>query len=246
MAGTTASGSEPKSQPQSTPVSKEPKWKQLLGLRSKKPSSGAQSPSSRSSLRVTESNYAATSTETVSSIATAAQADEAVTTGKAVTSSTDTLVSAPISELWNEAWDELQMKEPTLFKEYEEHIDKAVSHSPKSHSIMAVLAATHSSAIAFSGLGKLHRAQIMKALLEERIEELKSERWKIKFGENQFAVRDMVDPVVGFIDWAKDFIGTAADTSPYSSIAWAGVSLLLPVSFPGLFLEAGICFISVQ
>ena len=231
MSGTTASGSgSSKSQPQLTPASKEPKWKRLLHLRSKNQSSA----------------YAATPTETGSSVAKAAQADDAEhRTGKAVTRSADAVVKVPISELWNEAWDELQIKEPALFKEYEGHVDKAVSRSPKSHSIMAAMAATHSSATAFSGSGKLQRAQIMKALLEEKVEELKSEQWKIKFGENQFAVRDMVGPVVGFIDWAKDFIGTAADASPYSSIAWAGVSLLLPVSFPGL-LQAGTCFISGQ
>jgi hypothetical protein len=248
MAGTAPSGSESnKSQPQSTPASKEPKWKNLFGLRSKNPSKASQSPSSRSSSRVTESNYTPAPTEIGSTVATATQAVDAEhSTGKAVSRSTDAMVNVPISELWNEAWDELQIKGPALFKEYEEHVDKAVSRSPKSHSIMAAMTATHSSATAFSGLGKLQRAQIMKALLEERIEELKSEQWKIKFGENQFAVRGMVGPVVGFIDWAKDFIGTAADASPYSSIAWAGVSLLLPVSSPGLLLEAGTCFIPVQ
>jgi hypothetical protein len=232
MSGTSASGSgSNKSQPQLTPESKESKLKRLFHFGSKKPPNA----------------FAATPRESRSSVAKGAQAGGAESrTAKIVTRSADAVVKAPISELWNEAWDELQIKEPTLFKEYEEHVDKAVSHSPKSHSVMAAMTATHSSATAFSGLGKLQRAEVMKALLEERIEELKSEQWKIKFGENEFAVKDMVGPVVGVIDWAKEFIGTAADASPYSSIAWAGVSLLLPVSFPGSLLEAGNCFISVQ
>ena len=37
-------------------------------------------------------------------------------------------------------------------------------------------------------------------------------------------------PVVGTIRWANDYISNALSANPYASLAWAGVSLLLPVS----------------
>ncbi|OBT61859.1 hypothetical protein VE03_08815 [Pseudogymnoascus sp. 23342-1-I1] len=117
---------------------------------------------------------------------------------------------APIAELWNEAWDELR-KNIALFEEYETRL------------------AASSSGVGFPGLGKHDKAQVMKVLLEKRIEELESGQWKIGFQNNQFAVKDLIEPVVGVVSWAKEYIGKAAQASLYSSIAWAGVCLLLPL-----------------
>ena len=121
-----------------------------------------------------------------------------------------TATEAPIAELWNEAWDELR-KNTALFEEYETWLTAS------------------SSSVGVLGLGKCERAQVMKMLLEKKIEELESGQWKIGFQSNQFAVKDLIEPVVGVIDWAKEYIGKAAQASPYSSVAWAGVCLLLPV-----------------
>lgn len=69
----------------------------------------------------------------------------------------------------------------------------------------------------------------MKILLEKKVEELESGQWKIGFQNNQFVVKDFIEPVVGVVSWAREYIGKAAQASPYSSVAWAGVCLLLPV-----------------
>lgn len=121
-----------------------------------------------------------------------------------------TAAKAPIGELWNDAWNELRHN-TALFEEYETRL---TAFSP---------------AVAFPSLGKHERAHVMKVLLEKRIEELESGRWKIGFQNNQFAVKDLIEPVVGIVNWAKEYIGKAAQASPYSSVAWAGVCLLLPV-----------------
>lgn len=39
----------------------------------------------------------------------------------------------------------------------------------------------------------------------------------------------VVEPVIGVVEWAKDYVGSALEPSPPASIAWAGVCLLLPV-----------------
>lgn len=121
-----------------------------------------------------------------------------------------TATEAPNSELWNEAWDELR-KNTALFEEYETRLTAS------------------SSSAGLPSFEKCDRAQVMKVLLEKKIGELESGQWKIEFQNNQFAVKDLIESVVGVIDWVKEYIGKAAQASPYSSVAWAGVCLLLPV-----------------
>ena len=55
-------------------------------------------------------------------------------------------------------------------------------------------------------------------------------RWTVLLGNDSVAIRDMAEPVVGIIEWAQDYVSNALSSSPYGSIAWAGVCLLLPVS----------------
>ena len=146
------------------------------------------------------------------STALAAPATVAVTTPSTTprleTAATST--EAPIAELWNEAWDELR-KNTALFEEYETRL------------------AACSSPVGLLGVGKTERARVMKVLLEKKIAELENGQWKVGFQNNQFAVKDLIESVVGVVDWAKEYIGKAAQASPYSSVAWAGVCLLLPV-----------------
>ncbi|KFZ14934.1 hypothetical protein V501_02978 [Pseudogymnoascus sp. VKM F-4519 (FW-2642)] len=91
-----------------------------------------------------------------------------------------TATEAPISELWNEAWDELR-KNTALFEEYETRLTAS------------------SSSVGLPSFEKYNRAQMMKVLLEKKIEELESGQWKIGFQNNQFAVKDLIEPVVGLV-----------------------------------------------
>ena len=70
----------------------------------------------------------------------------------------------------------------------------------------------------------------MRVLLDKKIKEVEDESWKLKFNNHELAVKDLVVPVVGVIQWAKEFVGTALEPSPYASLAWSSVCLLLPVS----------------
>jgi hypothetical protein len=138
-----------------------------------------------------------------------------------VESSAEQLIQRPISELWNEAYEELYKKDKGLVTDYEVHL---------SESLVGAVAAGQASATVFSGLGKVQRRQQMKALLDQKIKEIEEGTWKLRFRDHELVVKDLVEPVVGVIDWAKDFVGTALEPSPYGSIAWAGVCVLLPVS----------------
>ena len=130
------------------------------------------------------------------------------------------LISQPIVELWDEAYDELSKKDKLA--DYEAQLSESL--------VGAVALAGHASAIAFPGLGKVQRCQQMKVLLVQKIKEIDEGKWKLKFKDHELVVKDLVEPVVGVIDWAKEFVDTALEPSPYGSIAWAGVCLLLQVS----------------
>ena len=132
------------------------------------------------------------------------------------------LISRPIVELWDEAYEELSKKDKSLVADYEAQLSESL--------VGAVALAGQTSEIAFSGLEKIQRCQQMKVLLDQKIKEISEGKWKLKFKDHELAVKDLVEPVVGVIDWAKDFVGTALKLSPYGSIAWAGVCVLLPVS----------------
>lgn len=132
------------------------------------------------------------------------------------------LISRPIAELWDEAYDELSKKDKSLVADYEAQLSMSL--------VGAVALAGQASAMAFSGLGKIQRRQQMEFLLDQKIKEIDEGKWKLKFKDHELMVKDLVERVVGVIDWAKHFVGTALQASPYGSIAWAGVCVLLPVS----------------
>jgi hypothetical protein len=226
--GRDAAATGPDSKSQS--ISKRWNWRKMVppgsrksSARSTAASGGTNTPAVRSSIHLRDTTASPVMTD-----GSAANIKLSTTAPPSVT--VDSAMAVPISELWNEAWDDLKTKNAALVKEYEEHIEKATSRYAQSHVTMSVMRTTNQSVVAFSGLGKLQRAQEMRGLLENRIKELEQGQWKVGFGENQFTVKEFIKPVVGFIDQSKDYIATAAEASPYASLAWAGVSLLLPVS----------------
>jgi len=120
-----------------------------------------------------------------------------------------------MSELWNEAYEELKLDDATshLVQQYEAEIAKQIAD----HAISTV---------------ETTRLQQMEVLAQAKAEEVERGTWKIKFASHQFAVRDIVGPAIGIIEWSKEYIGQAVESSGSApaSIAWAGVCLLLPVS----------------
>lgn len=125
--------------------------------------------------------------------------------------------AAPIAELWNQAYEELREKEPKLIKKYEEEISLQIS---------TMVGAT----VAISGVGKVRRREQMEVLVKQKLKDDEDGKWRIRLGDDRIAIRDLAGYVVSIVDWGKDFVGAALESSPYGSIAWTGVCLLLPVS----------------
>ncbi|KAH8821892.1 hypothetical protein F5884DRAFT_746178 [Xylogone sp. PMI_703] len=124
-------------------------------------------------------------------------------------------VLAPISDLWNEAYSDLERTDENLVKDYET-------------TILGNVGAAVGSTVTFSG-SKLRRKEEMPVVLESKLKEVDKNRWKLKFGSKDIPVADLTASVVGAVYWANGYISDAVNANPYASIAWAGVGLLLPL-----------------
>lgn len=124
-------------------------------------------------------------------------------------------VLGPISELWNNAFDELEKDKATahLITRYERELAKYMTAKGVQNE-------------------EPHRLAQMEVIARIKLAELEEGTWKVNFAHRQFAVRDLMVPVLGIIEWCKEYVGKAVESSGSlpASVAWAGVCVLLPVS----------------
>lgn len=116
--------------------------------------------------------------------------------------------------MWDVAYEDLRDKEKSLVQDFEEEVCGNLS----------------------AGLSAPIRSQVgrkdwLEAVLKHKMEQVSREVWKWEFGSTEVSVQDVVKPVLAAVNWANGFIAEGLSSSPYASIAWSGVSLLLPVSY---------------
>ena len=92
----------------------------------------------------------------------------------------------PISELWDEAYDELCACEEKkdLMLDYEEQLSKFVSGHKDAKNLTQ----------------RRRRQEEMKVVIDRKTEELKEGKWKVSFGDHSLVLADLVQKVVGIID----------------------------------------------
>jgi hypothetical protein len=128
----------------------------------------------------------------------------------------------PISELWNQAYDDLRsdLKDGKLIKKYE-----------------AIIATDLPTVVASAGRAlapvKAARKDDMLRVLDKKMTDVKAHKWRLRFHDHEVLVEDLAKPVINMIDLADKYVSDAVSTNPYVSIAWAGVGLILPVSNQG-------------
>lgn len=132
---------------------------------------------------------------------------------------TDSQELCPISELWNQAYDDLKVdsKDQKLIEKYEAIV--ATDLSTMVASTAYVLAPINPS-----------RRDDMLRVLDKKMSEVKNQKWRLRFHDHEVLVEDLANPVINMIDMANKYVSDVASTNPYTSIAWAGVGLILPVS----------------
>lgn len=118
----------------------------------------------------------------------------------------------PIRALWNEAYEELKNKNSDLATRYEAQLRESV------HGMIA--------STAVGGVGK---QELMKSVVDMKLQQYKDDTWKVKALGEEFLVKDMTKPLIGVIKWADKYVGQALKANPMASIGWAGVMVFVPV-----------------
>jgi hypothetical protein len=122
-------------------------------------------------------------------------------------------VFKPIREVWNEAYEDLKAQDEDLITKYEVRLR---------HNVYGALA---------SKALKVERAELMKSVVDMKLEQYKEDAWKVKALGEEFLVKNMAKPLVGVLKWADKYVGDALKSNPMASFGWAGVMVFVPVSF---------------
>jgi hypothetical protein len=80
--------------------------------------------------------------------------------------------------------------------------------------------------------GTADRQKQLCQLLDAKTQELEDKKWKVRFGDHNVEVRDLLTGAFKNVLIAKDLINSAARASPPAAIACAGVTVVLTVSRP--------------
>jgi hypothetical protein len=114
----------------------------------------------------------------------------------------------PRPDLWQRAWEELKRENEKLVKRYTDILDG------------------YSKLSANSTL-----QQKLRAIIEERQQEISKREWKIPIGKKPKRIRDLVEKILKPIIALKYLGTTVASLDPiHAGLPWAGICVLLPVS----------------
>ncbi|KAK4067399.1 uncharacterized protein Triagg1_7579 [Trichoderma aggressivum f. europaeum] len=136
------------------------------------------------------------------------------TTERSKTSKVDyapsTLDNTPIQELWNVAYERLREKNSALVAEYES-------------TLKGVVAAGVAQTLSF----KANIREQMWTILQKRMEEV-NDNTKLKLGDHEVQMKNISQLILNVINSANNYVSQAVSANPFASIAWTGISFLLP------------------
>ncbi|KAL5090457.1 hypothetical protein Trisim1_004354 [Trichoderma cf. simile WF8] len=122
-----------------------------------------------------------------------------------------TLDDIPIQELWNVAYERLREENGPLIAEYES-------------SLKGVVAAGVAQTLSF----KANIREQMWAILQKRMEEV-NDNTRLKLGDHEIQMKDTSQLILNVINSANNYISQTVSANPFASIAWTGISFLLPL-----------------
>ncbi|KAM0258592.1 hypothetical protein ACHAQJ_003763 [Trichoderma viride] len=122
------------------------------------------------------------------------------------------LSNTPIHELWNLAYENLRQEDAKLIREYETKLQEYLTSG-----FSLILAQS------------MNARDRMEIILENKMKTLKRDAWKLQFGSSEAQVNDVLQIFSRIASKANDYISGALNVSPYASLAWAGISVLLPL-----------------
>jgi hypothetical protein len=113
-------------------------------------------------------------------------------------------------DLWDEAYNKLKTEQAKLFMAYQNYIANPDSFDSKDRP-----------AIDLDAIHGRDRERYLAVKIETKLQDIKSKQWP--------AAAKAYGKIVKGVVFATDFIATAARNEPHAALAWAGVSMLLPV-----------------
>ena len=135
----------------------------------------------------------------------------------AVSGSTKTnLGKAARGSAWDEAYAQLRIEQPD-FTKYELMLFSSVDQgSPLTEHEVEVMEGEK-------------RHQKLVEVVNAQEQAVMDSQWKVQLGGKELVVREQVRRIASAVIWAKDAIDAAVQNEPHAALAWAGVSILLPV-----------------
>ena len=77
--------------------------------------------------------------------------------------------------------------------------------------------------------GSRERSTQVSDLIAKKLKVIEDTRWRLQLGRETVELKAQVNKVVKTVIWAQGFVTSAVSADPHSALAWAGVSLLLPL-----------------
>ena len=114
-------------------------------------------------------------------------------------------------DLWAEAYERCKLREKALVDDYEKHMKAYTASAGAAHEDR------------FSP-GKI--ADLIKAQRGD----LDAQRLTLRLRGGSIAIREQGEKIIRFVLWFNSTISSALASQPYASLAWSGVSIILPVS----------------
>ena len=113
-------------------------------------------------------------------------------------------------DLWQNAYKALEARNPDLVTRYK-----------------LALAAPDDSQ---TDCAQMPLPELVDTVVKKKLEDREQKQLVIHLGEKPIKVREQGEKVIKFILWSNKSISAAVSAQPYAALAWAGVSILLPVS----------------
>lgn len=139
-------------------------------------------------------------------------------------------------DLWDEAFSVLEKAKPKLVAAYRrllvaeaEEESKQVDNSKSGREKITASSPAKSKISLDTQETALLDRKGLSDLISSKLQAAEDARLTFMVGDSEVIVSEQVDRIVNGIIYAKDFISSVASNEPHAALAWAGVSIVLPV-----------------
>ncbi|KAJ3572376.1 hypothetical protein NPX13_g5069 [Xylaria arbuscula] len=119
--------------------------------------------------------------------------------------------------LWDRAYNALRSKDAKLVDDYEDLLSKEMQNGGLPDTL------------GDDGADKQSQRALLQAVIAAGLHRIESKRTRYTIAGHEFNLSNQIDQAAKLVIWAKDWIGEAVKRSPEASIAWVGVSVILPL-----------------